>query len=65
VVSLAAPHLVPSPDPYAALLFASGASDVTSTIVGGEQIYRRDVESGLFTDADRAVVNRAAQRLDT
>ncbi len=65
VVDLAAPHLVPSPHPYAALLFAAGASDVTLTVVGGETVYRRDSADELFTDSDRTVVEQASRRLET
>lgn len=65
VVDLAAPHFVPSPDPYAALLFAAGASDVILTVVGGEPVYRRDSEHELFTDSDRTVLEQASRRLKT
>ncbi len=64
-VSLDAPHLVPSPDPYAAILFAASASDVTLTVVGGRQVYHRNAESELFADSDRTMLNRAAHRLDS
>ena len=65
VVDLAGPHLVPSPDPYAALLFAAGESDVNSTIVAGRTVFHRDAEGELFAESDRALLDEVSRRLDT
>lgn len=63
-VDLAASHLVPSPDPYATLLFAAAAADVKLTLVGGRPVYSRESGSEMFRDSDRGVIERAALRLD-
>lgn len=57
VVDVTQPHVVPSPDPYSALVFASRGSDVRATIVDGHVLQ----EGGALTAIDLPAVLDAAK----
>ncbi len=63
VVDLGAPHLVPTGDPYAALVFAATASDVSRTVVAGETVYERSAVGELFSQQDRRLLTEASERV--
>lgn len=65
VVSLRNVHLCPSPDPYAALVFATQANDVVMTMVAGRIVYRGGEYPLLGEPTGRvyARVSQTAQRI--
>jgi 5-methylthioadenosine/S-adenosylhomocysteine deaminase len=52
VVDVTTPHVVPSPDPYSALVYACRGSDVRTTIVDGQVL----MTDGILTHIDQAEV---------
>ena len=56
VVALQGAHMVPQPDPIAAVAYSARSSDVETTIVGGEVVY----ENGKCTRVDENEVMAAA-----
>ncbi len=57
VVDVTTPHVVPSPDPYSALVYACRGSDVRTTIVDGHVL----MTDGVLTNIDRAGVLHEAK----
>lgn len=62
-VSLAGTHIRPVHEPYAAVVHAARASDVTMTVVGGRTIFREGISLTLDPALLRPALEDAARRL--
>ncbi len=62
-VSLAAPHVRPVHEPVSAVFHAARGTDVTLTVVAGEELYRDGTVRHLDVDDLGAAVDAAAERL--
>ena len=62
-VDVSRSHFAPIADPYSALVYGANQDDVRLTVVGGRELYRDRVHTGIDADAIRATAVSVREKL--